>query len=276
MSAWIFQGNPDRFDIDGYLRNSKNIYWSVTIQKYQKMITVGDSIFIWRAKGSQKLESGIVAFGTVFEECKPKQEVQRPEWLSESLWVDQARETSDIKAGISLKGVRLSRQEGMISSEIIKLDPQLSNMQIVTARTGSNFQISPAQYIRLLALWNAQDAEDVVYYDPNYSTAEGKTVYRIHKFRERDGSLSKHAKDQFAQKHGRLFCEICGFDFTEKYKGLGENYIEIHHKKPVHTLQPGESTMISDLMMVCANCHRVIHHKGDPTDNLSSLLEMFN
>ncbi len=57
-------------------------------------------------------------------------------------------------------------------------------------------------------------------------------------------------------------CEICGFDFQNKYGEAGEEIIDIHHKKPlneineVHLVNP-----IEDLIPVCSNCHRVIHSK---------------
>ena len=60
--AWIFQGNPQKFDVDDYLaRYPELIYWRVP--RYQSEIVVGDRVFIWRA-GS---ESGVVASGVVVE-----------------------------------------------------------------------------------------------------------------------------------------------------------------------------------------------------------------
>ena len=38
--AWILQGNPNRFDIDGYLPNSPFIYWRAPRQ--QGEFSVGD------------------------------------------------------------------------------------------------------------------------------------------------------------------------------------------------------------------------------------------
>ena len=46
MNAWLFQGNPDQFNIDEYLRASENIYWSVSVKKYQKEIALGDVVFV--------------------------------------------------------------------------------------------------------------------------------------------------------------------------------------------------------------------------------------
>ena len=57
-------------------------------------------------------------------------------------------------------------------------------------------------------------------------------------------------------------CQICGFDFKKKYGYIGENYIEVHHKKPLFSLDeeliPDPET---DLITICSNCHRMIHRK---------------
>ena len=54
-------------------------------------------------------------------------------------------------------------------------------------------------------------------------------------------------------------CEACGFDFEQTYGNLGKDFAECHHSKPVSELKPGEKTKLTDLRIVCANCHRMIH-----------------
>ena len=55
-------------------------------------------------------------------------------------------------------------------------------------------------------------------------------------------------------------CQVCGFDFYQKYGKLGENFIEVHHVKPLHYIH--EKVHINpqtDLVCLCSNCHRMIH-----------------
>jgi 5-methylcytosine-specific restriction protein A len=63
-------------------------------------------------------------------------------------------------------------------------------------------------------------------------------------------------------------CNICGFDFKEKYGGLGENYIEVHHITPIGSLSTSveyEGTNPEkDLIPLCSNCHSMIHRKNPP------------
>lgn len=69
---------------------------------------------------------------------------------------------------------------------------------------------------------------------------------------------SKNRKDAI-RIHGTK-CMICGFDFEKVYGELGANYIEVHHIKPLASLD--EETTVdprTDLVCVCANCHRMLH-----------------
>lgn len=90
---------------------------------------------------------------------------------------------------------------------------------------------------------------------------EGEEYERRHKSRERNPALVAKAKAQFKGKHGRLFCEVCLFDFREKYGNAGDGFIEAHHNIPVHEMKPGHKTKISDLSLVCSNCHRILHRR---------------
>ncbi|MBB5393922.1 MULTISPECIES: HNH endonuclease [unclassified Herbaspirillum] len=90
---------------------------------------------------------------------------------------------------------------------------------------------------------------------------EGGLATRSHHHRERNRQLVKKAKARALKLHGRLFCVVCNFDFSAYYGDIGEGIIDVHHTKPIHTMQPGEKTKISDLVLLCANCHRIIHSR---------------
>jgi len=86
---------------------------------------------------------------------------------------------------------------------------------------------------------------------------EGKVLYRVHKKRERNSKIVKQKKSQATS----LACEVCGFDFSTVYGELGEGFIECHHTKPVSEYKPNEKTKLSDLALVCSNCHRMLHRR---------------
>ncbi|WP_420030654.1 HNH endonuclease [Pseudomonas oryzihabitans] len=91
--------------------------------------------------------------------------------------------------------------------------------------------------------------------------AEGKLLTRLHRIRERSRALVEAKKKDAWQELGCLKCEACDFDFSVAYGSIGNGIIDVHHTKPIHTLKPGERTKLSELAMLCANCHRVVHSK---------------
>jgi 5-methylcytosine-specific restriction enzyme A len=88
---------------------------------------------------------------------------------------------------------------------------------------------------------------------------EGRILTRIHRSRERSRDLVERKKAAAIKLHGCLKCEACSFDFKAVYGSRGERFIEAHHIKPVHTLLPGSKTRLEDLVLLCSNCHRIIH-----------------
>ncbi|MGW1837301.1 HNH endonuclease [Streptomyces sp. NPDC002067] len=97
--------------------------------------------------------------------------------------------------------------------------------------------------------------------EDDYSAPEGRLLMRRHQARERNKSLRKKKINSVLQRGGRLACEACGFDFEEVYGDRGAGYIECHHVVPLHEAGEGR-TKLSDLALICANCHRMIHRKA--------------
>lgn len=91
------------------------------------------------------------------------------------------------------------------------------------------------------------------------SGIEGRTLTRLHSYKERDRKLVAQAKSQFIETYGKLFCECCGFVPGDFYGRRGETRIEAHHRTPIEELLPDSVTTSDDLAMVCPSCHSVIH-----------------
>ncbi|MFJ9189359.1 HNH endonuclease [Streptomyces globisporus] len=99
----------------------------------------------------------------------------------------------------------------------------------------------------------------------DFSAPEGRLLLRRHRARERNKSLRKKKIASVLQRGGQLACEACGFDFEKIYGDRGAGYIECHHVLPLHVAGEGR-TKLSDLALICANCHRMIHrHAPWPT-----------
>ncbi|PJG64583.1 hypothetical protein CV016_00725 [Yersinia kristensenii] len=109
-----------------------------------------------------------------------------------------------------------------------------------------------------------------------HSASEGKRYIYTHTKIERDQSIVKKKKELFIKKHKRLFCEACGFDFDKVYGAKhSKSFIECHHVKPL-ALSGETETNLSHLVLLCSNCHSIVHRSSKsilPLDELRALLK---
>lgn len=88
---------------------------------------------------------------------------------------------------------------------------------------------------------------------------EGEIIFKLHKVRERNQKLIDSKKQQILKENGKLVCEVCEFDFDEKYGQIGKGFIECHHTQQLSTYNTNQKTTLDDLALVCSNCHRMLH-----------------
>lgn len=89
--------------------------------------------------------------------------------------------------------------------------------------------------------------------------SEGGTKYYFGKRYERN-PLNRQKAIAY---HGTK-CNACGFDFEAVYGERGKGFIEVHHTKPLSTVdEVHEVDPVHDLITVCSNCHRMIHRNRD-------------
>lgn len=93
------------------------------------------------------------------------------------------------------------------------------------------------------------------------SFPEGAEKYRMHRSLERDSKISRLAKRKRLDRTGKLSCDVCGFSFQKRYGGLGIGFIEAHHTVPVSELRGKQRTKLTDIALVCSNCHRMLHRE---------------
>ncbi|WP_294674213.1 HNH endonuclease [uncultured Fluviicola sp.] len=103
-------------------------------------------------------------------------------------------------------------------------------------------------------------------------TEGGRKVY-ISSKPERDPALRKRAIKQ----HGTT-CKACNFNFGEIYGDWGNGYIEVHHLTPLGDNETGErmTNSLNDLIVLCANCHRMVHRRKGITLSLEELKQKIN
>lgn len=103
--------------------------------------------------------------------------------------------------------------------------------------------------------WTAAGIEDS---NDDLEGKEGRLLRTAVQRRERDPKLRADKIESVLMAGHPIACEVCGFDFSKRYPKRGNGYIEVHHRRPLHTTGI-VTTRLSDLALLCANCHRMIH-----------------
>lgn len=89
---------------------------------------------------------------------------------------------------------------------------------------------------------------------------EGQVTYRWSRRYERSAANRALA----IELHGRT-CLVCRINLNEYYGPLASGYVEIHHLIPVSSMDgPATVDPRTDLVPLCANCHRMAHRKWPP------------
>lgn len=92
---------------------------------------------------------------------------------------------------------------------------------------------------------------------------EGKRTSNVHERIERNRKIVISAKKAYKEKNdGRSPCEACGFDFGDIYGERGQGYIEAHHKVPLSRFEHEHEVRKEDFVMLCSNCHRMVHQQS--------------
>jgi 5-methylcytosine-specific restriction protein A len=111
--------------------------------------------------------------------------------------------------------------------------------------------------VRILALATREDLTTPAEDEKDVEAEEGDALYRMHRKIERNRRLVEKKKEQILARTGRLACEVCNFESSERY-GPAISVIDVHHIVPLQEI--GKSrTKLSDLALVCPTCHRILH-----------------
>jgi predicted HNH restriction endonuclease len=97
-------------------------------------------------------------------------------------------------------------------------------------------------------------------------------VLKVQKYREgvtKQISVNVYERNPEARRkcieHYGTSCCVCQFEFLKFYGQIGEDFIHVHHLKPLSEIgQDYELEPIEDLRPVCPNCHAMLHRKKPP------------
>ena len=71
-------------------------------------------------------------------------------------------------------------------------------------------------------------------------------------------------------------CAGCEKNFRRVAGGKGEKCLVVHHKKQLKDTDQPVETRVSDLAVVCANCHMIIHGNRDKALTIAQLRKLLN
>jgi HNH endonuclease/EVE domain len=269
MTAWIFQGNPDRFDIDGYLAFAPDrITWLVN--QYRKAIHPGDQVFLWRARGR-----GTAGPAGVVAECLVVSRVMEMEDEPSSIQFWRGSGEAGPKPRVWLKVVRVAAR--LLDRDVIGDTPGLEAIGPIGFGNATNFKLGEEETRELNRIWHdrtiARTEERArAELDEQAAILEQDSLDRLlEHYRQRTGvrkSLPRRSqatafvfeRDPYVVAISRVRagfrCELPGCQTPSFVTDAGARYCEIHHIVP---LADGGVDATENAACVCPNHHRELH-----------------
>ena len=251
MKYWVIKGNPKRYDWDNDLEPGYVDPWGARSLPVE--FAADDRLFLWESGGKKR----IIGFGEVVRIHTGRD--------------DDGRRPFDVRYLTS----RLQVMPGI--EELLKVPLLQSATFLQPGYYATVYALSAKQAGTLYRIVVGQNHQDHIWRDlggtktpvppPDLEAEswEGNPRMVTHLRRERKPGLAKKKKEEFRRLHRKLFCEACGNDHAVHGK-LSDSAFEVHHRKKLGDLKKAAKTKLSDLGILCASCHRVIHRiKPMPT-----------
>lgn len=236
--------------------NSEKDYYEVLgfLSKEEELIRVytenNDKAGAWAGQGRMSLRN--VSIDSLPEALKNAFETSVDGRISVTYYVKNLKENHNFSREIDPTGSDFTKRFYKESLEkVLETVPEEYENDFYR---GYHWNCEVIERVRNASKHEINWAEETVQ-EETVGTTEGKrTVYYTTKYER-----SSKNRDAAIRIHGTK-CMICGFDFEQKYGELGKGYIEVHHIKPLATLE--QEVVVNpetDLICVCANCHRMLH-----------------
>ncbi len=214
-----------------------------------KRIITGDRFFLLRLGVEDR---GVIGAGLVISDVQ-----QRAHWRISGRRANYHAIQFDSLLDPETEGV-LSERKLLDIAPLSFWRPQPSGV-LVPENIAQPLEERWAEHLESLGVVPPAIADEIGLSADDYAASEGRVCLVRHLRRERSRALVEKKKAKVLRDVGRLACEICSFDFSKAYGGAGSGIIECHHTKPMHTLKREQITRLGDLILVCPNCHRVLH-----------------
>lgn len=265
MKTWLLTWNPKKWnwpDLGLTARRTRQHVrfadqWSCA---QNKSIRPGDRIFLIKLGTEPR---GIIGAGQATSkpfwdgpwEGKPNDKQTRYVALEWDSLLDATQNPLSI---FLLKKSPLSKMHWSPQASGITISPEIaSSLESIWDR---HYRRVSKSIPRQLSLKNKVKGHEQI--DEELFAFEGTVQNQFVKHRRRESRL-RDQKIIDALRAGNLKCEVpgCGFDFERVYGSIGAGFAEVHHRRGLARSGPTK-TKLTDLAIVCANCHRMIHRGG--------------
>ncbi|MEQ1795400.1 MAG: HNH endonuclease [Nitrospira sp.] len=246
MKYWIAKARPAGAGVD-FLNQGTSANWRTA--KMPADFQAGDRIFFW--SGAPYLE--VIGLGTVEEPVVREKQGNLSKFVVQFL-------TDKFQVPLSIAELRSN--PFLVSASFLKAGP--SGLLFPLSQEQAELLYSLIEKVNTLPSridWFADEPNAYAYSSP--SSMEGAPKLVQHMIRERDRQLAAYKKASVAAGGLRLACEACGVAFVDLDVDYGIAACEVHHAIPISDRAAPTKTLLEDLHILCANCHRMIH-RSDP------------
>lgn len=258
MRYWLVKGNPREFDLNEFVQRGEVDTWRT--RKPPKDWSVKDRVFFWSSAPRLELVALGVFLGTTGEFSKEDETLYDVKYLTNPM-------ANPIPAA-TLRGDSICADANFLKPAVAQ-----GVLQVTEAQAHQMYRLLRRVNDGQPNCWRDvpnPDAGGLVDVDEEF--AEGGQEMRNHLVRERNPALVKRKRDLVLHRTGKLVCEACNFDFALRYGELGYGFCEVHHNRPLAAPGRLQRTKLSELAIVCSNCHRMLHR----AKNLISIRKLRN
>ncbi len=133
--------------------------------------------------------------------------------------------------------------------------PTLAEIELVTEFRGQS-ELLARTALEIREAWGATPQQTTP--NDNGDYPEGSRKWFAHNRLERSRSLRNSILKAERQKNSALVCAACSMRTPTASVTIGDSQFEVHHRVPLAQLG-SRKTRASDVAVLCANCHRLVH-----------------
>lgn len=232
MTYWIIPWKDTYFDLENCLKKYHYVEW-----REVNNLAIGDIVFLYRATPIKEIQYKLKV---------TKINIPADKVTDDDEFVIDPWDPKPAKSYARLEPV----QDAVVSH------PGLSYQSLVnhglTSKLQMGVRVTDGLLAHIRSCFNDTFCAETQSYTEGAASEVTSTSY------ERNPQARAKCLSKFGYK-----CQICGFDFEQKYGPLGRHFIHVHHITFISE-QGGTShkvNPIKDLIPVCPNCHAMLHHK---------------